>query len=109
MAITRTLIKAIPHVPGGDLRKQVESWELTMSFQNGVSGDSDFLYKEYSGHCPNGYIINTLGESKPAADFTRAELESLCLIEEWSTDFHSLTATPENPPTRPDTTYSLPS
>ena len=109
MAVTKTLIKAVPHVPGGDLRKTVESWELTMSFQNGVSGDSGFLYKEYSGHCPAGYIVSTLGASKPAADFTRAELESLCLIEEWTTDFHSLTAIPEKLPAQPDTSYTLPS
>ena len=106
MAVTKTLIKAVPHVPGGDLRKQVESWELTMSFQNGVSGDSNFLYKEYSGFSSNIDIVNKLGASKPASDFTRAELESLCLIEEWTTDFYNLSASKN---IQRDTSYTIPS
>jgi|TARA_R110002020_G_scaffold390705_1_gene601135 hypothetical protein len=106
MAVTKTLIKAVPYVPNGDLRKAVSSWELTMSFQNGVSGDSDYLYKEYSAHCPNGIIIDRLGASKPAADFTRGELESLCLIEEWTTKFHTLSV---GETIEPDTSYTLPS
>ena len=107
MAVTKTLIKAIPHVPGGDLRKVVDSWELTMSFKVGTSGQSGYLYKEYTGICPNGVIVNRLGESKPAADFTRGELESLCLVEDWTTDFHALSTTVET--IKPDTSYTLPS
>ena len=107
MAVTQTLIKAIPHVLGGDLRKVVDSWELTMSFKVGISGESGYLYKEYTGICPNGVIINKLGASKPAADFTRAELESLCLIEEWTTDFHALSSPVET--IKSDPSYTIPS
>jgi len=106
MAVTKTLIKAIPHVLNGDLRKVVDSWELTMSFQNGVSADSDYLYKEYTGHCPNGIIIDRLGSSKPAADFTKAELETLCLVEEWTADFLTLSAAET---IMPDPSYTIPS
>ena len=107
MAVTKTLIEAVPHVPNGDLRKVVDSWELTMSFQVGEDGDSDFLYKEYSGFCSNDELINKLGASKPAADFTRAELESLCIqIEEWTTDFHTLSTTRT---LKRDTSYTIPS
>ena len=67
MAVTRTLIKAVPHVPAGDLRRYVDAWELTMSFTVGTSGKSGYLYKEYTGVCPNGVIVNKLGASKPAS------------------------------------------
>tara|TARA_R110002020_G_C15740320_1_gene725027 strand:+ start:140 stop:460 length:321 start_codon:yes stop_codon:yes gene_type:complete len=106
MAVTKTLIEAVPCVPNGDLRKVVDSWELTMSFQVGEAEDSDFLYKEYSGFCSNDDIIKKLGASKPAIDFTRAELESLCLIEEWTTDFHTL-STSKN--IQRDTSFTIPS
>ncbi len=106
MAVTKTLIEAVPRVPNGDLRKVVDSWELTMSFQVGEDGDSDFLYKEYSGFSSNIDIVNKLGASKPASDFTRAELESLCLIEEWTTDFYNLSASKN---IQRDTSYTLPS
>jgi len=106
MAITKTLIKAVPHVEDGDLRRAVDSWDLTMSFQNGVSGDADYLYKEFSAHCPNGIIINRLGATKPAADFTRVELETLCTVDEWTTEFHALSV---ERTIKPDTSYTLPS
>tara|TARA_R100000315_G_C5211096_1_gene125402 strand:- start:100 stop:420 length:321 start_codon:yes stop_codon:yes gene_type:complete len=106
MAITKTLIKAVPYVPGGDLRKAVESWDLTMAFQNGLSGDA-YLYKEYSARCPNGVILERLGSTKPAADFTRSELESLCLVDEWTADFSSLSAASTTP--EADTSYTIPS
>jgi len=107
MAVTKTLIKAVPFVPSGDLRRQVDTWELTMSLQSGVSGASDYLYKEYTGHCPNGVIIERLGASKPAADFTRAELETLCTVDEWTTEFLSLSVAADTP--EADTSYTIPS
>ena len=106
MAIARTLLSAVPYVPGGDLRKHVDSWDLTMAFQAGVSGDSDFLYKEYQVHIPFIIIDRLEGSSKAAADFTKIELESLCPIEQWTADFYSLTATAE---IEADYSYTLPS
>ena len=106
MAVTYTLLSATPHVVGGDLRRAVQAWDFVVGFQNGESGDSDYLYKEYSAHCPVGIIENILGApTKPAADFTRVELESLCLIEQWNADFCTLSAEQ----IKPDTSYTLPS
>ena len=106
MAVTKTFDTAVPSISNGDLRKVVDSWELTMSFQNGVSADSDYLYKEYTGICPNGVIIDRLGASKPAADFTKEDLETLCLVEQWTADFLTLSATET---VIPDTSYTIPS
>jgi len=106
VAVTKTLIKAVPYVPDGDLRSIVDSWDFTMAFQNGDPGDSDYLYKEYSAHCYNGIILHRLGESKAAADFTRADLESLCLVDEWTANFHALSAEGK---IKPDTSFTLPS
>ena len=106
MAVTKTLLSAVPYTPGGDLRKYVDSWDLTMAFQAGVSGDSDYLYKEYQVHMSENVIIDRLGgSSKAAADFTRIELENLCPIEQWTTDFYNLTAEK----IEADYSYTLPS
>ncbi len=109
MALTKTLLSAVPYVPGGDLRRHVDSWDLIMSFQAGVSGDSDFFYKEYQVHIPYIIIDRHGVSSKAAADFSLSALESLCPIEQWTADFYSLTAAAAAEEIEADYSYTLPS
>ena len=45
MAITKTLIEAIPHE---DASNQVEHWNLTMKYKQGTEGNADYYESSFN-------------------------------------------------------------
>ena len=99
MAITKTLIEAIPHE---DASNQVEHWNLTMKYKQGTEGTADYFEVDYSTtvHATEPVLASSVeGENTytTTANFTEldksawslAELTALCPISTWDAVFAS--------------------
>ena len=112
MAVTKTLIKAIPSVLDG----KVVIWNLTMKYEEGTEGEADYYTNDKS---VNLNATETVGDittnnftPKAEADWTKSELEALCPTTQWDAVFASqYDSVITNPPKEPvpDNSYVIPS
>ena len=105
MAVTKTLIKAIP----SEKANKVEEWDLEMKYENDSEGDATY-YVSYFKHI----VFASEGDFTAAAKgtFNLADLIALCPTSHWDTSFavqvdHVIT----NPPVVavPDNNFTVPS
>ena len=99
MAITKTLIEAIPYE---DASNQVEHWNLTMKYKQGTEGNADYYENNYSTtvHATESVFVSS-DEGVPTfttiTNFTEldktawslANLIALCPTTQWDTLFDS--------------------
>ena len=99
MAITKTLIEAIPYE---DASNQVEHWNLTMKYSQGTEGNADYYENNYSttDHDTEPVFVSS-DEGVPTfttiTNFTEldktawslANLIALCPTTQWDTLFDS--------------------
>ena len=105
MAITRTLIKAIPY----NLNNKVEKWDLTMKYEEGTEGEADYYTNDKSVTLAAADGSFT---TKAEGDWTKSELEALCPTAKWDEIFASqYDSVITNPPAQPvpDNEYQIPS
>ena len=105
MAITRTLIKAIPY----NLNNKVEKWDLTMKYEEGTEGEADYYTNEKSVTL---VAADGAFTAKAEGDWTKSELEALCPTAKWDEVFNSqYDSVITNPPVEPvaDHSYQIPS
>ena len=122
MAITKTLIEAIPYE---DASNQVEHWDLTMKYKQGTEGNADYYENNYSTtvHATESVYVSS-DEGVPTfttiTNFTEldktawslAELTALCPTTQWDSIFDSqYDSVITNPPTTctPDDSFVIPS
>ena len=122
MAITKTLIEAIPYE---DASNQVEHWDLTMKYKQGTEGMADYYENNYSTtvHATESVYVSS-DEGVPTfttiTNFTEldktawslAELTALCPTTQWDSIFDSqYDSVITNPPTTctPDDSFVIPS
>jgi hypothetical protein len=108
MAVTKTLIEAIPSNKDG----KVEVWELTMKYEEG----SDATYYTSNMNVsipaikPSDGAVNFI--PKAEALWTLAELTALCPTDKWdnifASQYDSVITNPPNKPV-PDYDYVIPS
>ena len=121
MAITKTLIEAIPYE---DASNQVEHWDLTMKYKQGTEGMADYYENNYSTtvHATESVYVSS-DEGVPTfttiTNFTEldktawslAELTALCPTTQWDSIFDSqYDSVITNPPTTctPDDSFTVP-
>jgi hypothetical protein len=105
MAITRTLVKAVPY----NLNNKVEKWDLTMKYEEGTEGEADYYTNEKSA-----LLVAADGDftAKAEGDWSKSELEALCPTARWDVIFASqYDSVITNPPSEPvpDNEYQIPS
>ena len=108
MAITRTLIKAVPY----NLNNKVEKWDLTMKYEEGTEGKDDYYTNDKNISIeasetrfgPDGDITTNNFTPKAEGDWTKKELEDLCPTAHWDTVFASqYDSVITNPTVNPET------
>jgi len=106
MAITKNLTTAVPYVSGG----KVFSWDLEMTYVNGVSGDEQFYTSEFSETISHDDDTLGFGLSAESDWNTLQLLLDLCPVSEWDIVFNSQIESIFNPPIipEPDTSYVIP-
>ena len=105
MAVTKTLIKAIP----SEKANKVEEWDLEMKYENDSEGDATY-YVSYFKHI----VFASEGDFTAAAKgtFSLADLIALCPTSNWDTAFTTqVDQVITNPivPSVPDTDFAVPS
>ena len=113
MAVTKTLIKAVPHVKSS----KVETWDLEMKYENDSEGDATYYTSTFSTVF-NNVNVDTKGNSttvfakKAKGSWSKRELEALCPTSHWDSVFasqvDSVITSPVVLPV-PDTSYTIPS
>ena len=99
MAITKTLIEAIPYE---DASNQVEHWNLTMKYKQGTEGTADYFEVDYFTTVPatepvlassvegeNTYTTTINFTELDKSAWSLAELTALCPISTWDAIFAS--------------------
>ena len=106
MAITKNLTTAVPYVSGG----KVFSWELEMTYVNGVSGDDQFYTSEFSETISHDDDTHGFGLSAESDWNTLSLLLDLCPVSQWDDIFVAQIESIFNPTIipEPDTTYTIP-
>ena len=122
MAITKTLIEAIPYE---DASNQVEHWNLTMKYKQGTEGNADYYESSFnttvyatepvlasSVEGENTYTTITNFTELDKTAWSLAELTALCPISTWDAVFASqYDSVITNPSTiyTPDDSFVIPS
>ncbi len=110
MAVTKTLITAIPY----NLNSKVQKWDLGMTYTEGTEGESDYYESTFNVIIPA--TDPTTGDTnftpKAEGSWTLAELTALCPTSMWDGIFASqydsvITNPPDDP--LPDPDYIIPS
>ena len=110
MAVTKTLITAIPY----NLNSKVQKWDLGMTYTEGTEGESDYYESTFNVIIPA--TDPTTGDTnftpKAEGSWTLAELTALCPTSMWDGIFASqydsvITNPPDDPVQDPD--YIIPS
>ena len=105
MAITKTLIKAVPY----EISNEVETWELQMKYENDSEGDSTY----YTSIFTHTAVADDGDFSKAAkGTFSNANLVALCPVSHWDVVFASQVASVITSPVVqpvPDTSFAVPS
>jgi len=109
MAVTKTLITAIPY----NKSSKVQKWDLGMTYTEGTEGESDYYESSFNVMVPatddQGNVNFT---PKAEGSWTLAELKALCPTSHWDIVFASqydsvITNPPDDPVPDPD--YVIPS
>ena len=93
MAITRTLVQAIPTENTSD---EVEHWNLGMTYSQGTEGTSDYYEKrfEVAVHATDkdieGTVIATNFTELDKTAWSLADLVAICPTSHWDDIFNSL-------------------
>ena len=110
MAVTKTLITAIPY----NLNSKVQKWDLGMTYTEGTEGESDYYESTFNViiPAPDPTTGDTNFTPKAEGSWTLAELKALCPTSLWDTIFASqydsvITNPPDDPVPDPD--YIIPS
>ena len=113
MAVTKTLIKAVPHVKSS----KVETWDLEMKYENDSEGDATYYTSTFSTVVNNVNVdtkcnSTTVFAKKAKGSWSKSELEALCPTSHWDSVFasqgDSVITSPVVLPV-PDTSYTIPS
>lgn len=106
MAITKSLTTAVPYVSGG----KVFSWELGMTYVNGVSGDDQYYTSEFNGNISHDDDTYGFGLSAESDWNTLQLLLDLCPVSQWDNIFNLQIESVFNPVIipEPDTSYVIP-
>ena len=105
MAVTKTLVKAVPAEKSG----KAEEWQLEMTYENDSEGDATYYTSTFSTHATAAD-----GDFTAAAKgtFNLAALTALCPVSQWDAVFasqvDSVITNPIVPPV-PDTDFAVPS
>ena len=122
MAITKTLIEAIPYE---DASNQVEHWNLTMKYKQGTEGNADYYESSFnttvyatepvlasSVEGENTYTTITNFTELDKTAWSLAELTALCPISTWdavfASQYDSVITSPRAKGT-PDNSFVIPS
>ena len=110
MAVTKTLIKTIPHVKSS----KVEKWHLEMQYENDSEGDATYYTSTFSKDVeatdPNSGATNFTKAAK--GSFSKSDLTALCPTSAWDAVFASqVDSVITNPPSDPvpDESFAVPS
>jgi|TARA_Y100000296_G_C5148262_1_gene244949 hypothetical protein len=105
MAITKTLIKAVPY----EISNEVETWELQMKYENDSEGDATYYTSTFS----HTAVADDSDFTKAAkGTFNLAALTALCPVSHWDVVFASqVNSVITNPVVNPvpDTSFAVPS
>jgi len=105
MAVTKTLVKAIPAEKAG----KAEEWQLEMTYENDSEGDATYYTSTFSTTA-----VAADGDFTAAAKgtFNLAALTAMCPVSQWDAVFasqvDSVITNPVVPPV-PDTDFAVPS
>ena len=107
MAVTKTLIEAIPY----NKDSKVQKWDFTMKYEEGADATyyTSSMFASIPATDPDGTVNFT---PKAEGEWTLAQLTALCPIAMWDTTFASqYDSVITNPPDRPvaDPDYVIPS
>ena len=109
MAITRTLVKAVPIENTSD---EIERWDLGMTYSQGTEGNADYYESSFSitveAEDDDG-TVNFTELDKTA--WSLADLEALCPTSQWDAVFDSqYDSVITNPPEvcTPDNEFEIP-
>ena len=121
MAITKTLIEAIPNENSSN---EVEHWELTMEYKKGTEGNADYYESSFNTtvHATESVFASSnegVSTFTTTTNFTEldktawslAELTALCPTTQWDAIFNSqYDSVITNPPTTctPDDSFTVP-
>ena len=109
MAVTKALIKTIPHVTSN----RVEQWEMEIKYENDAEGDATYYTTTFSTTVEaTDHDGNTIFTKKAKDLWTKSELEALLPISNWDAAFDSQVDTViTNPVIDPiaDESFSIPS
>ena len=122
MAITKTLIEAIPYE---DASNQVEYWNLTMKYKQGTEGNADYYESSFnttvyatepvlasSDEGVSTFTTTTNFTELDKTAWSLAELTALCPTTQWDSIFDSqYDSVITNPSTiyTPDDSFVIPS
>ena len=106
MAVTKELTSAIPSLSGG----KVVSWEVGLTYTNGVSGDERYYTYDYFNNVQSDDDTYGFGLSAESDWNTQSQLLALCPVSEWDEMFQAQVNYVFNPPIKPepDTSYTIP-
>tara|TARA_R110000824_G_C14929931_1_gene648617 strand:- start:83 stop:400 length:318 start_codon:yes stop_codon:yes gene_type:complete len=105
MAVTKALIKTIPHVTSN----RVEQWEMEIKYENNSEGDATYYTSTFS----HTAVADDGDFSKAAkGTFSNANLVALCPVAHWDVIFASQVASVITSPVVqpvPDASFAVPS
>ena len=114
MAVTKTITSCIPYV---NSNSKVDTWDITMKYENDSEGDSTYYTTEFS-ITVNQTDTNIDGSAttnftlKAKGSWTNAQLVALCPVSHWDTIFASqVDSVITNPPavSTADADFNVPS
>ena len=110
MAVTKTLVKAIPYE---DSSSNVQEWQPSMKYENDSEGDATYYKSIFTTSVDQKDSDgNDVFTSQAKGSFSKADLVGLCPVSHWDTVFasqvDSVITNPVVNPT-PDQAFSIPS
>ena len=109
MAVTKTLVKAVPY----EKSSKVEVWDLEMKYENDSEGDATYYTSTFSLNVEatdDEGVVNFAKKAK--CSWSKSELERLCPTSEWDNVFasqvDSVITSPVTAAT-PDESFAIPS
>ena len=115
MAITKTLVQAVPYENTSD---EIERWDLGMTYSQGTEGNADYYESSFQTSVEaentdlDGTVVATNFTELDKAAWSLADLKALCPTSHWDDVFDSQYASViTNPPEVcvPDKDFVIPS
>ena len=110
MAVTKTLIKTIPHAKSS----KVEKWHLEMQYENDSEGDATYYTSTFGVDVEATDLVSGATNFTKAAKgtFSKSDLTALCPTTQWDAVFASqVDSVITNPVVNPvpDESFAVPS